>query len=54
MALILGSSSPRRREILNFFSIPFTQTSPNFDEAQVIYQGDPISFAREVAERKAK
>lgn len=53
MGLILGSTSPRRREILNFFSIPFTQVSPDFDEAQVIFQGDPIAFASEVARRKA-
>lgn len=53
MALILGSNSPRRREILNFFSIPFQQASPDFDEAQVIFQGDPAPFASEVAHRKA-
>jgi len=53
MELILGSQSPRRREILNFFSIPFQQVSPEFDEAQVIFQGDPAAFASEVARRKA-
>lgn len=53
MELILGSNSPRRREILNFFSIPFQQASPDFDEAQVIFQGNPGAFAREVAHRKA-
>ena len=53
MELILGSNSPRRREILNFFSIPFKQQSPDFDEAQVIFQGDPAAFAAEVAHRKA-
>jgi septum formation protein len=53
MELILGSNSPRRREILNFFSIPFKQTNSNFDEAQVVFQGDPRSFAIEVARQKA-
>ncbi len=53
MEIILGSQSPRRREILNFFSIPFQQVSPDFDEAQVIFHGDPSSFVCEVAERKA-
>lgn len=53
MEIILGSSSPRRREILNFFSLPFRQESPGFDEAQVIFQGDPAAFASEVAHRKA-
>lgn len=54
MELILGSQSPRRREILNFFSIPFTQVNPDFDETQVVFQGDPSAFASEVATRKAK
>lgn len=53
MELILGSNSPRRREILNFFSIPFRQASPGFDETQVVFQGDPAAFATEVARRKA-
>ena len=53
MQLILGSSSPRRKEILGFFSIPFKQVSPDFDEAQVIFQGDPAAFASEIAHRKA-
>jgi septum formation protein len=53
MEIILGSSSPRRREILHFFSLPFKQVSPEFDEAQVIFQGNPASFASEVAHRKA-
>jgi len=53
MSLILGSQSPRRREILNFFSIPFQQVSPDFDETQVVFQGNPGAFASEVARRKA-
>lgn len=53
MDLILASSSPRRREILNFFSIPFKQASPDFDETQVPFQGDPIAFVKEIAHRKA-
>lgn len=53
MQLILGSNSPRRREILNFFSVPFRQESPNFDETQVVFGGDPGAFASEVARRKA-
>ena len=51
--IILGSSSPRRREILNFFSIPFSQANPEFDEVQVSFNGDPVSFVKEVAHRKA-
>lgn len=54
MQIILGSNSPRRREILNFFSIPFTQASPDFDEALVLFQGDPQAYAKETAVRKAQ
>jgi len=53
MELVLGSSSPRRREILSFFSLPVRQASPDFDESQVLFQGDPAAFAQEVARRKA-
>lgn len=53
MEIILGSQSPRRREILNFFSLPFRQIPSDFDEAQVLFKGDPSAFAKEVAHRKA-
>ena len=53
MEIILGSSSPRRREILSFFSLPIRQVSPDFDESQVLFEGDPSAFAQEVAKRKA-
>ncbi len=51
--LILGSQSPRRREILNYFTIPFTQEAPSFDETQVPYHGDPAAFVCEVSSKKA-
>ena len=44
MQLILGSQSPRRREILEFFSIPFIQASPSFDEASVPFNGNPEEY----------
>lgn len=53
-SLILGSCSPRRREILNFFSVPFKQVDSNFDESEVIFQKDPALFAKQVATRKAE
>ncbi len=53
MALILGSQSPRRKEILGYFSIPFRQVSPGFDETGVPFEGKPAAFACEVARRKA-
>ncbi|MEX1013255.1 MAG: Maf family nucleotide pyrophosphatase [Waddliaceae bacterium] len=51
--LILGSQSPRRVEILNFFSIPFTQVHSNFDEESIPYNGDPVIYAKKLAEEKA-
>lgn len=51
--LILGSGSPRRREILHFFSVPFEQIDPGFDETQVLFEQDPAAFVKEVSRRKA-
>jgi septum formation protein len=53
MTLILGSQSPRRREILSFFSIPFKQISPHFDEEAVPFKGDPKEYARTISEGKS-
>ncbi len=53
MDIILGSQSPRRREILHFFSLPFQQVDPGFDETQVSFQGHPEEFVKEVSRRKA-
>lgn len=51
--LILGSTSPRRKEILSFFSIPFRQENPDFDETQVPFLQDPKQFVQEIAKQKA-
>ena len=40
--LILASTSPRRREILEQLRIPFDVVTPSFDETQ----GDPVEHAR--------
>jgi len=53
MKLILGSTSPRRLEILNFFSFPFDLASPPFVEEIVPFTGDPINFATTISEGKA-
>lgn len=41
--LILGSQSPRRKEILGAFDIPFKQVSPPFDEEAVSFEAPPIN-----------
>lgn len=53
MTIVLGSQSPRRREILSFFSLPFTQASPHFDEESVPFNGDPAQFAITISRGKA-
>ena len=53
MRLILGSQSPRRREILSFFSLPFEQVSPSFDEDAIPFEGDPIAHSKYLSEGKA-
>ena len=51
--LILGSTSPRRKEILSFFKIPFTILAPEFDELSVPFDGNPEHYASAVASGKA-
>lgn len=53
MDLILGSQSPRRREILQFFSLPFRQIASDYDESLVPFTGDPVAYAQEIARQKA-
>jgi len=52
--LILGSSSPRRKEILSFFKIPFFVVTPDFDELSVPYCNNPHAYVAGVAEGKGK
>lgn len=53
MRLILGSQSPRRGEILKYFSIPFEQVTSNFEEELVPFEGDPIAYTSTLAKGKA-
>lgn len=53
MQLILGSQSPRRREILSFFNIPFKQVSPNFDEESIPFHDNPKEYVQILAKGKA-
>lgn len=53
MRFILGSSSPRRKEILSYFDLPFEQVSSDFDERMISFSGDPRSYAIALAEGKA-
>ncbi|MBS0621808.1 MAG: septum formation protein Maf [Verrucomicrobia bacterium] len=54
LPLILGSSSPRRMQILNFFSLKFEVASPPFDESSLPFHGDPERYVRNLAQAKAE
>ena len=50
--LILGSSSPRRREILSHYNIPFSVATPPFDERAFVHSGKLDTYAKRLAEEK--
>lgn len=54
MDLILGSTSPRRGEILNFFSVTFLQIPSQFDEDSIPFEGNPSLYVSTLAEKKAQ
>lgn len=51
--LILGSQSPRRKEILDYFNIPFKQSVPSFDEESVPFNCPPAEFTLRLSKGKA-
>ena len=51
--LILGSQSPRRCEILNYFNLPFKQVSSDYDEDAIPFKGDPIPYVKILSKGKA-
>jgi septum formation protein len=53
MQIILGSQSPRRREILSYFNLPFKQISPNFDEDSIPFRGNSHEYVKLLAQGKA-
>lgn len=52
--LILASASPRRKEILKYFSVKFKCVPSKFDEKKIKFVKDPKSYAIEIAINKAK
>ncbi len=52
MSIILASGSPRRRELLSLFSIPFTVRPADIDETMDAL-GDPAGEVGRVSRRKA-
>jgi septum formation protein len=52
--MILGSSSPRRVEIMGYFALPFSQVSPPFDEDSLPFRGEPEAYVVALAQGKAE
>ena len=52
MELILGSQSPRRKEILEYFDLPFQQASSDFDEDSIPFSGTPADYTITLAKGK--
>ncbi|MGZ3634051.1 MAG: Maf family protein [Parachlamydiaceae bacterium] len=53
MQLILASQSPRRREILRYFSLPFEAITSQFDEDSIPFTGNPETYVLTLASGKA-
>lgn len=54
ISLILGSASPRRKEILSLFNIPFRVVAPNVDEDSHPFRGDPAQYVSELSVWKSE
>lgn len=54
LPVILGSESPRRKEILQGFTLPIQQAASGFDETSIPYTGDPDHYVCTLAKEKAK
>ena len=52
MQIILGSSSPRRKEILNYFSLPYRIEVPDVDEESIDFKGDTEKYVLDIASLK--
>ena len=51
--LVLGSQSPRRKEILSYFSLPFDQATPTFNEESLPFNGEPEEYVCVLSKGKA-
>lgn len=51
--LILGSQSPRRKEILSFFKLPFEIAISQYPEENVKFLGNPDQYACQLSEAKS-
>lgn len=54
MHIILGSQSPRRKEIFEFFNLPFSCISSGFDESKISFTSSPEEYVNTLAMKKAE
>ncbi len=54
MEIILASQSPRRRELLGYFTLPFRCVDHRYDEEALVFEGDIRSYVTALCEGKAK
>ena len=52
--ILLGSQSPRRKQILEFFNLPFYQAASHFDEDLIPVNGNPADYAAKLAAAKSE
>lgn len=54
LPLVLASQSPRRKEILSFFTYPFIQVISHFDESSIPFEGHAEKYVQDLAFFKAR
>jgi septum formation protein len=50
---ILGSESPRRKQILDHFTLPFEQIPSRFNEETIPFDGNPEAYVCQLSQAKA-
>ncbi len=54
MKIVLGSNSPRRKEVLEELKLSFKTITNNFDESLIEYKSSPEQYVKELAKAKAE
>ena len=54
LPLVLASESPRRKQIMKYFTLPFETIPHTFDEKSIPWQGNPHAYVSTLAAEKAK
>ena len=54
MKIVLASSSPRRKKILESIGLKFEIIEPKFDESSLSYNGCPEEYCQILATKKLK